>query len=159
MNTVSVMDSISKKHPKTTTPPPKGNGAVEGFLNNPILGGAGDATLSPRVSCEHTPDATLGAVHGPTVAPRRDRVSHTHTAAELVPAVIADFTRILLSEAASRHLSQNGQSCFAVTAKASWPDDPTRWVLYLVPCSIAQADAAVRVARGLSLERKPKAKP
>lgn len=84
---------------------------------------------------------------------------NTHTAAELVPEVIADFTRILLSEAASRHLSATGENCFAVVGKASWPDNPARWVLYLLPCSIAQADSAVRVARGLSTERNPKATP
>ena len=74
MNTVSGMESNGGNNPKTTSPPPKGNGGVAGFLNYPFLGGAGDASLSPRVSCEHTPSLSLGAVRGHTVAPQGGKV-------------------------------------------------------------------------------------
>jgi hypothetical protein len=64
--------------------------------------------------------------------------------------------RILLSEATSRHLTETEESVFVVAAKAPHPDDPKRWILYLVPTSIPLADAAARVARGLSRESKPR---
>jgi hypothetical protein len=64
--------------------------------------------------------------------------------------------RILLSEAASRHLTETGEKCFAVIGKASHPDNPARWILYLMPCDIPTADAACRVARGISKERRPR---
>jgi hypothetical protein len=96
---------------------------------------------------------------------------NTHTAAELIPAVIENFMqavieaqspkppepiRILLSEAASKHLDATGENAFAVVARGSWPDSPGRWVIYLLPCDIPTADAACRVARGISKERRLK---
>lgn len=112
-------------------------------------------------------------VHHPLGVDFVDYLNRKHTkamkepisAAELIPAVVADLaeqvarqpdapTRILLSEAASRHLAATGEKCFVVIDRASYPDDPKRWIIYLVPCSIAQADAAVRVAMGQSTERR-----
>jgi hypothetical protein len=72
-------------------------------------------------------------------------------------------SRILLSEQASRHLTETGERCFIVTSRAmrgaEEPATMGRWALWLVPCSIQQADAAVRIATGQSLERRTKAKP
>jgi len=56
-------------------------------------------------------------------------------------------TRILLSEAVSRHLIETGESAFIVIGKASWPDDPKRWALHLVPASVAQVNALLAVIR------------
>lgn len=71
--------------------------------------------------------------------------------------------RILLSEAASRHLTATGEHAFIVASRAmrgvEEPDTAGRWALWLVPCSITTADAAVRVARGLTTERKQRLKP
>jgi hypothetical protein len=70
--------------------------------------------------------------------------------------------RILLSEAASRHLAATGERCFVIASRAmrgaEEPDTMGRWALYLVPCSLADANAAVRVARGISKESKPRNK-
>ncbi len=62
--------------------------------------------------------------------------------------------KILLSESASRHLEAAGADAFLVVGRESWPNDPRRWVIHLLSCSISQADSAARVARGLSAERK-----
>ena len=66
--------------------------------------------------------------------------------------------RILLSETASRHLTETGEHAFIVVSRArrgaEEPETAGRWALWLVPCSIAEADSAVRVARGISKERK-----
>jgi hypothetical protein len=67
--------------------------------------------------------------------------------------------RILLSEAASRHLSDTGHPCFAVVSFDRSDEHSGRWVIHLLPCSIAEANSAVRVARGISTERKASAKP
>jgi hypothetical protein len=55
---------------------------------------------------------------------------------------------ILLSESASRHLDTIGQDCFAVIGRGSWPDQPSRWRLWLVPCPVKIANDAVGVAKG-----------
>lgn len=60
--------------------------------------------------------------------------------------------RILLSEAASATLTATGESAFLIVGKVSWPDDPSRWVIHLVPVPMATAAAACQVALG---ERKP----
>ena len=69
--------------------------------------------------------------------------------------------RILLSEAASKHLTATGERCFIVASRAmrgtEEPDTAGRWAIWLTPCTIEQGNAAVRVATGQSLERKPKA--
>ena len=65
----------------------------------------------------------------------------------------AGVVRILLGRTASDHLSAVGEQCFVVVGRASYPDDPTRWVIHLVPSTIKDADNAVRVARGLATAR------
>lgn len=68
--------------------------------------------------------------------------------------------RILLGPGASAALTARGGSCFLVIGKASWPDDPSRWVIHAIPCDLKAASAACRVARGISRESKPRgAKP
>ncbi len=60
--------------------------------------------------------------------------------------------RILLSQAASDHLTATGESAFMVIGRASHPDDPARWVIHLLPVPMATASAACEIALGL---RKP----
>ena len=66
-------------------------------------------------------------------------------------------TRILLSEGASRHLDAAGHQAFAVIARDMSDDRTGRWVLHLIPCSLAQAQAACDVATGKSKARPIKA--
>jgi hypothetical protein len=62
--------------------------------------------------------------------------------------VIPGQTRILLSDAASRHLDATGESCFAIVSKARTPDVVGRWVIHLVPCSMKTAGDAQAVLMG-----------
>lgn len=61
---------------------------------------------------------------------------------------MSDHQRILLSQAASDHLSATGESAFVVIGKASLPDDPGRWVIHCVPLDMKTATAACNVALG-----------
>jgi hypothetical protein len=63
---------------------------------------------------------------------------------------------ILLDSEQSEILTDAGTDAFAVVGRGTWPDSPGRWVVYLIPCDIKTADAACRVARGLSKESKPR---
>jgi hypothetical protein len=63
---------------------------------------------------------------------------------------------ILLDPEQSEIISDMGESAFIVIGRGSYPHSAGRWQLWIVPCSIAQADAAVRVARGISKERRPR---
>lgn len=68
--------------------------------------------------------------------------------------------RILLSKAASDHLTATGERAFIVIHKVmrgvEEPDTIGRWALTLHPCSVETSNAARRVALGESKERKPK---
>jgi len=57
-------------------------------------------------------------------------------------------TRILLSEAASRHLDATGAECFRIVCKAHLPDRPDRWVVILAPCPLDVARQAEGVLLG-----------
>ena len=61
----------------------------------------------------------------------------------------ADSIRILLGQRASDHLSATGEAAFLVIGKASLPDDPSRWVIHLLPVPMATASAACEIALGL----------
>jgi hypothetical protein len=61
---------------------------------------------------------------------------------------MSDHQRILLSEAASDHLTATGESAFLIVGKASHPDDPRRWVIHLLPLDMKAATAACNVALG-----------
>jgi hypothetical protein len=67
--------------------------------------------------------------------------------------------RLVLSAEQSAAIRESGVR-FAVIHPDSYPS-PTvgRWVVDLVECDVHQANAAVRVAQGLSAERKLKASP
>jgi hypothetical protein len=54
-------------------------------------------------------------------------------------------SRIVLGQTASQALTESGESCFIVAGKQSHPDDPTRWILHLIPCDIATANDANRI--------------
>jgi hypothetical protein len=56
--------------------------------------------------------------------------------------------RIILDQQSSEALTATGQSAFLVIGKASHPDDPSRWVIHLVPVPMATASAACNVAIG-----------
>ncbi len=64
------------------------------------------------------------------------------------PGSVPGHVRILLSQAASEALTATGESAFLVIGKASHPDDPSRWVIHLVPVPMATASAACSVALG-----------
>jgi hypothetical protein len=65
---------------------------------------------------------------------------------------MSDHLRILLDPATSDTLSATGEAAFLMIGKASLPDDPSRWVIHLVPVPMATAAAACEVATGT---RKP----
>lgn len=59
-------------------------------------------------------------------------------------------TRIVLSDEQSAELGKALQaspslSCFVVVARDSYPGDRSRFVLFAVPCSLAQAQAVERM--------------
>jgi hypothetical protein len=67
--------------------------------------------------------------------------------------------QILLDHEQTEVLTDYGQG-FVVVSRAmatEWPDVNGRIVLTVVPCSIAQANAGIRVATGQSAERRLKA--
>ena len=66
--------------------------------------------------------------------------------------------RIKLSQQASDHLSQTGQPCFAVVAFDRSDERSGRWIVHLIPSTYARADAAIRVAKGITKESKPRPK-
>lgn len=65
--------------------------------------------------------------------------------------------RILLGPSASQALTDAGPNVFLVIGRASYPEDPSRWVLHLVPVdSIKTANDAVSVAKGEATARRPR---
>ena len=58
----------------------------------------------------------------------------------------------MLDQTASDYLSATGESAFVVIGKASHPDDPSRWVIHLLPLDMKTACEASEVALGT---RKP----
>jgi hypothetical protein len=58
-----------------------------------------------------------------------------------------DHQRILLSEAASRHLLEVGE-CWMIAGKSSHPEIPGRVVIHLLPLDMKTATAACNVALG-----------
>jgi len=99
-------------------------------------------------------------------------MSEPINAADLVPLVLQDFVEkltppapppapphpraipIRLDPEQSEILTDAGGDAFLVIDKETYPGDPKRWVIHLVPCSINAGNAAIRVARGISAERK-----
>ena len=58
---------------------------------------------------------------------------------------MGEVTRIVLSRVASDALTATGERAFAVIGRASYPDDPTRWVIHIAPVSFETAHDACRV--------------
>jgi hypothetical protein len=94
-----------------------------------------------------------------------------HTAAELVPQVFENFRQsvaeappaappkpisILLDHEQAELLTESSANAFIVIGRGSYPHSAGRWQLWAIPCSIPQADAACRVAQGISKESKPR---
>jgi hypothetical protein len=69
------------------------------------------------------------------------------------PTACPDVVRILLSARASQHLSETGQSVFALVSRQRWPDDLSRWAIYLLPVPLALARAAEGVILGTHTAR------
>lgn len=61
--------------------------------------------------------------------------------------------RLVLTAEQSAAIRESGIR-FAVVHPGSWPENPGRWVVDLIECDVHQANAAVRVAQGLSTERR-----
>jgi len=58
------------------------------------------------------------------------------------------IVRIILSRVASDALTAAGDQCFAVIGRASYPDDPARWVIHIAPVSFGTAHDACEVLMG-----------
>jgi hypothetical protein len=99
-------------------------------------------------------------------------MSEPQLAAELVPQVFENFRQavaesppaappkpisILLDHEQAELLTESSANAFVVIGRGSYPHSAGRWQLWVVPCSVKDADAACRVAMGHSTERKPKA--
>lgn len=78
------------------------------------------------------------------------------------PLATPGVKRILLSEAASQHLTESGEEAFAIVARQTWPHDPKRWAIYLLPVTLRVANDATAVLLGKARavrSRKPAPKP
>jgi hypothetical protein len=78
------------------------------------------------------------------------------------PLATPGVRRILLSERASEALTESGEECFAIVARQSWPHDPKRWAIYLLPVALRVANDATAVLLGKARavrSRKPSLKP
>ena len=64
----------------------------------------------------------------------------------------------MLDQTASDYLSATGESAFVVIGKASHPDDPTRWVIHLLPVTMKTACDAIAVATGEAKATRPRVK-
>jgi len=56
--------------------------------------------------------------------------------------------RIVLSSEASARLSAMGERCFSVVTRQTFPDDPSRWVLYFRAVDTEIVEGALRVLSG-----------
>lgn len=139
------MNSSPENHPENLAAAYKERSGGE-VLENPFSGGDG-------VSKRHTPIAIAQrGLSAPTVPGAAMSFSPP---IEVIPG----HTRILLSEAASRHLEAAGPECFVIVATDKSDQHSGRWVIHLMPCSYTLANSAVRVAQGLSTEKRPKPTP
>lgn len=71
------------------------------------------------------------------------------------------IVRLLLGERASAALAAAGADAFVVIGRASYPDDPTRWAIHLLPVPMKTAGDAIAVATGQARAtkvRSPKSK-
>jgi hypothetical protein len=66
--------------------------------------------------------------------------------------------RILLSEAASKHLEGTGETCFRIIAADMSNEHPGRFVIHLAPCSLGVARQAEGVLLGTHRAVKIKAR-
>ena len=56
--------------------------------------------------------------------------------------------RIVLSSEASARLTALGERCFSIATRQVFPDDPSRWILYLRAIDTELVDGACRVMSG-----------
>jgi len=78
-------------------------------------------------------------------------------APEVDPLAVPNVRRLLLSEAASRYLSESGESAFVIVGKATYPATPGRWAVFLQPCPIPLAKDACDLVMGKAIFRRVKA--
>jgi hypothetical protein len=69
----------------------------------------------------------------------------------------AGTVRLLLSAPASQALADAGESCFVIVSRATWPEDPKRFVIILAPCPLDIARQAEGVLLGTHTGRRVKA--
>ncbi|MEO7099432.1 MAG: hypothetical protein ABI162_08730 [Luteolibacter sp.] len=66
------------------------------------------------------------------------------------------ITRIQLGEKASQALTDAGGKCFAIVTRATHPNDPSRWVIHLVPIDWQTATDADAVLHGRATAKRMK---
>jgi hypothetical protein len=66
--------------------------------------------------------------------------------------------RILLGERASEALTAAGADAFVVIGRATYPGDPTRWAIHLLPVPMNLACDAIAVATGEVKASRPRVK-
>ena len=72
------------------------------------------------------------------------------------PLAARGVVRIALSERASHALTETGKACFAIVGRGSYPTDPARMVVYLLPVPLRIAQDACKVALGTHAARRIK---
>lgn len=83
-------------------------------------------------------------------------MNETHSTTRPDPLAHPKPIRLTLDPEQSETLTDAGANVFLVIGRGSWPDSPGRWELWIVPSTVKQVDAAVRVATGQSAERRLK---
>ena len=66
------------------------------------------------------------------------------------------LVRILLGPTASQVLTATGEKVFALVASETYPGDPSRWVILVVPVPLDVARQAASVALGRMIATKPR---
>jgi hypothetical protein len=100
-----------------------------------------------------SPKTITGQSHKSHQAAQPSTVPYSHIPLGMGIRDKRESIRIILGPEESEILRDAGE-CFAVIGKASYPDNPRRYALHLVPCSIQDANKAAAVARGELLTRK-----
>ena len=82
-----------------------------------------------------------------------DRESETsESVSKLVPGLI----RLVLGRSASEALTAAGERAFAIVGRASYPEDPSRWVIHLAPVDFPAAQDACEVLLGTKRAIRPR---
>lgn len=108
-------------------------------------GGDSEPQLSPLGGVQ-APSLPIGlAPH--SLHPLRDAHGTPETDFRVDPLAVPGVTRILLSEASSRHLVAQGEA-FAIVGRSSFPDQPGRMAIFCQAVPLATATAACQILAG-----------